>query len=138
MEKQILAIGYYHHGQTIIMTGENMNTNIQETNTQYREIPISQLPEYCSMKTQVSQWVKDVNRANIFVVAKSDDLGEWIAYIGYPNLEMIKDEYASFGGIVYACTTISSKEQVLKRGDVLDKESAKQLFPEWSYRRYRE
>ena len=136
MNKSILAIGYYHHNQTIILTGVIMQT-ITKTNTQYREIPISRLPEHCALRVQVENWVTDKNKATVYVVAKENQLGEWAAFIGYPSLENVRKEYSELEWVVYHCSLISSVQQVERMGDMLDPDTARMLFPEWSYKRYR-
>ena len=136
--KTILAVGYYHHGQTIILTsGENMNTNIQETKTQYREIAIAELPD-CYAKEVFSTYVTDPNKATVIVVAKAGMISDWAAYIGWPDKSHIKDGFQSSMDVEYYTSTLRTPSQVQSYGDKLSKETADEIFPEWSYRRYRE
>jgi hypothetical protein len=141
MEKYILAIGYYHHGQTIILTGEKtgekMNTNIKQTNTQHREIPISLLPE-CYYKEMLAGMVEDPNKATVYVVARMGVIGDWSAYIGWPELKYIKGVRQTYRETEYYCTSVRTPKQVAAYGDKLDRQTAEQLFPEWKDRRYRE
>ena len=137
MEKQIMMIGYYHHGQTIILTGENMNTNIQETKTQYREIAIADLPD-CYFKEILSGMVIDTSKATVFVVARAGVIGDWASYIGWPDIEQLQSYHKNRTDIQYYCLTLRTPSQVEACGDKLSKQTADELFPEWSYRRYRE
>lgn len=114
-----------------------MNTNIQQTNIQYREITISQLPD-CYFKEVLSNMVIDPNKASVFVVAKAGMIGDWASYIGYPDIEQMQDYHKNRTDIQYYCLTLRTPSQVVKLGDKLDREIAEQLFPEWSYRSYRE
>ena len=114
-----------------------MNNNIKQTNIQFREIPISQLPDTCFMKNRITAWVKDPNKSTVFVVAKADNSHFWIAYIGYPSLDKVSEDLRNQPFIQYHCTNMSTDTQVLAYGDVLDEQSARELFPEWDYRRYR-
>lgn len=134
--KTILAIGYYHHGQTIILTGGQMNTNIQQTNIQHRNIPVAQLPE-CKKKSIYETWVKDNQTASIVVVAQIDYLGRWIAYIGYPNINDVHDDLKNLPHISYHCQTLNHVQNILAYGDVLEKEIAEYIFPEWKDRSYK-
>ena len=117
--------------------GESMNQNIQQTNIQFREIPISQLPDTCKSKNTLKTWVIDPDKTSVFVVAKTDNSHFWIAYIGYPTLDKVSEDLRNQPFIQYHCTNMSSQVQVLAYGDVLDEQSARELFPEWDYRRYR-
>lgn len=137
IRKTILAIGYYHHNQTIILTGENMNTNIQQTNMQYKEIPISQLPE-CFFKERLSNMVIDPDKASVIVVARLGVIGDWASYIGYPSYDELSDWHKNRETIQYYCNTLRTPSQVSAYGDKLSKDIAEQLFPEWAYRSYRE
>lgn len=116
---------------------QKMNTNIKQTNTQSKEIAIAQLPLSCFMRERVKSWVNDIHKATVYVVAKTDNLDNWVCYIGYPHMNMILDNLKHSPFIQYHCTHMQSESQVLAYGDVLDKESAELLFPEWNYRRYR-
>lgn len=133
MNKQILAIGYYHHGEMIIMT----NSNITQTNIQYREIAIASLPEACYVKYKLQGWVKDASKASIFVVAKIGVSGDWTVYTGYPNINDVSDELKHLPSVEYHCTNFHHMKSVLMYGDVLDQQSAEMIFPEWKYMRYR-
>lgn len=135
--KQILAIGYYHHNQTILIYGGEMNTSIKQTDTQYREITVANLPD-CYFKEILTSMVTDVNKATVNVVAKKGVIEDWAAYIGYPSYDFIKPELRGSIEINYYCSTLRTVTQVLAYGDKLDKQIAEIIFPEWRDKRYRE
>lgn len=114
-----------------------MNTNIQQTNTQYREIAIADLPD-CYYKEVLSTYVNDTNKATVYVVAKAGVIDDWASYIGWPDKSYIKDGFRNSMDIEYYTSTLRTPSQVLSYGDKLSREVAEQLFPAWSYRRYRE
>jgi hypothetical protein len=127
--KTILAIGYYHKGQTI------MNMNIKRTNTQYREIPVFNLPD-CAFRERLEMWVDDLAHTTVIVVAQENEYGEWISYIGYPALEQIKSNLQNVGYVKDMCE-IRTWEQVLKLGETLSRRDAIAIFPEWRNKRYK-
>jgi len=136
MEKQILAIGCYYHNQTIILTGEKMNTNIKRTDIQYREIPVSQLPD-CHFKEILTNMVIDPDKASVIVVAKSGMIGDWASYIGWPSLDQLREYHQHKTNVQYYCETLRTPSQVEAIGDKLDEEIAVQIFPEWRDKKYR-
>jgi len=109
---------------------------ITQTNTQYREVIISQLPE-CFFKEVLSSMVVDADKSNVVVVARLGVIGDWAAYIGYPAFDNLSEWHKNRENIQYYCNTLRTPSQVSAYGDKLDREVAEQLFPEWSYRRYR-
>ena len=113
-----------------------MNTKLDKPNIQYRSIPILLLPD-CKLKEWFTCITIDPSINSVIVVAKQDNLGGWVVYIGYPRLDEVKLEYRTFKNIEYLCTTISTTAQVEAYGDKLDEQCARKLFPEWEYRSYR-
>ena len=109
--------------------------NIVKSNIQYRSIPIALLPD-CYLKEWFTSICINPSQNSVIVVAKLDNLGGWVVYIGYPRLDEVKKEYRTFKNIEYLCTTISTTSQVEAYGDKLDESCAKMLFPEWEYRSY--
>jgi hypothetical protein len=136
VEKQILTIGYYHHNQTILFLGDKMNINIKQTNIQYREIPISQLPD-CEHKRTFENMVVDCNKATIIVVAKIGYVGDWSCYIGWPEINQLSDYHKNRPTIQYYCETLRTSSQVESMGDKLDECIAREIFPEWRDLKYR-
>jgi hypothetical protein len=128
MEKQIIAIGYYHHDQTILFLGDKMNTNIKQTNIQYRD---------CEHKRTFENMVIDCNKATVIVVAKTGYIGDWSCYIGWPEINQLSDYYKNRPTIQYYCETLRTPSQVESMGDKLDECIAREIFPEWRDLKYR-
>lgn len=131
-QKRILAIGYYNQGRTILI----MNNNIHKT-IESKEIFIGQLPNSLT-KSRLELFVKYPDESCIVVVARlSPEYNDWLAYIGYPNIEDLKEELKDSLSITYHCETIGTNLEVLAKGDLLDADTARALFPNWSHLKYR-
>ena len=113
-----------------------MNTNIKQTNIQYREIAISQLPD-CYFKEVLSNYVTDTNKATVIVVAKLGVIHDWAAYIGWPDKIYIKDGFQNSMDIEYYTSTLRTPLQVESYGDKLSEDVAMEIFPEWCDKKYR-
>ena len=106
--------------------------------TQCKEISVSQLPSTCAMRVRFENWVSDTNKSKVYVIAARNLLGQWKAYIGYPSLSDVQYSLKNNPLVQYHCDNIHSPKNVLAYGDVLDKQSAEILFPEWKERSYLE
>lgn len=122
MDKQIITIGRY------------MNNNIRLTE-EVKTIFVSDLPN-CYYKERMTDMVKNPETTLIITVAKLGTILDWACYIGWPEISELKEEYQTSDNYYY-CSTLHSKNQVLAYGDKLEKETADQLFPNWSELKYR-
>jgi hypothetical protein len=112
-----------------------MNLNIIKTQ-EHKELFVSQLPNTFYRK-RLELFVSHPDETQVIVVARlSRNRDEWIAYIGYPTLDHIRTELQT-ETMKYYCTTLHTVTQVASYGDMLDENTAKQLFPEWADLKYR-
>jgi hypothetical protein len=112
-----------------------MNDNIKKM-SEYKEVYVTQLP-ISLYRAKLEIMTKHPEETVIVVAAKlSIDYNDWIAFIGYPEIREIKEEFQT-ETMKYFCDTLHTQQQVLDMGDILDERTARLLFPEWSEKRYR-
>lgn len=122
-----------------------MSTSINNQNIAKREhakvIEVSKLPE-CKHKARLANIVEDQDKANIVVVACLEQNGrEWTVYAGYPDLTSLRANYPyDFfkDDFIWLCENVRDHEQVLIMGELLPKEAALELFPDWADKPYKE
>lgn len=94
-----------------------------------KQVLVSELPE-CYHKELLQAMVVDPTTARINVVAVMGYIGDWSAYIGFPeNIEEIVPEKRD-PSMHYYVREVSSVQDVARSGDKLSKEAAEILFPE--------
>ncbi len=116
-----------------LRTVANIRTSYQEGKT----IAVSKLPD-CSHKTLLIEQLETIPDARICVLAIKRGVTEkWIAYAGYPDVADTKFKDDDMHDIYYwSCQNIRNVEQVKMLGEILDKEAAKKLFPDWDIKQY--
>jgi hypothetical protein len=114
-----------------VKTVEAIRTGTEEGKT----ISVEHLPD-CKHKEMLMQFCYPESK--ICAVAVRRGITEkWVAYIGFPQIQdtkltidnLVSNEY-------WNCQHIHDIEQVKMLGDILDKETAAQLFPDWDIDQY--
>lgn len=94
-----------------------------------KQVLVSDLPE-CYHKELLQSMVVDPTKTKVNVVAVMGYIGDWSAYIGFPeSIEDIVPEKRD-PSMHYYVREVSSVEDVAGSGDKLSKEAAETLFPE--------
>lgn len=94
-----------------------------------KQIIVSDLPE-CYHKELLVGMVVNPTKTKVNVVAVMGYIGDWSAYIGFPdNIEDIIPE-KRVPSMQYYVREVSSVEDVVRSGDKLSKEAAEILFPD--------
>lgn len=102
-----------------------------------KTISVSQLPD-SRHKARLQSLVMDADQSSVVVVALSNQDMTWQAYIGYPDIRDLKPIVKDYTDVSWCCENIRDRVQVMMMGDKLDRETAVQLFPEWSNKVYKE
>lgn len=94
---------------------------------QKSSISISGLPSSCQHKSRLESYVSSPSASvNIVLTLES---GQFVAYIGYPDIKDLKPELQNSRDILYHCNRIRSHNQVAQLGDRLDEATRDFLFP---------
>ena len=114
---------------------------------QIRAVKVSDLPE-CSFKDDLLKIILDPDTSIICVVAFENPDKTWAVYVGYPDVRdirpIIKDLHiqsihqpAIFAAdILWRCENIRGADETLMMGELLPREAAGMLFPEWKEKTY--
>lgn len=111
-----------------------MNNNMKRV-SETKMVAVSDLPDGY-FKERLTELARDTS-VIVYVVAKAGSIGDWAAYIGFPEIEDMKDQYKDDYHYYYYCTNVHHPQGVLDHGDKLDRSMAIQLFPNWKDMRYR-
>lgn len=117
------------HARTV----SNIRTGYEEGKT----IAVSRLPD-CEHKRTLIEILETVGDARICVLAVRRGITPmWVAYAGFPDVKDTKFKDDDLHDIYYwSCQNIRTVEQVKMLGEILDKEAAAKLFPDWDVRQY--
>ena len=95
---------------------------------------ISELPN-CYAKERLQELATSGD-VKVWIVASYGSIGDWAAYIGFPNsLDEMKPEWR--GEYEHYVRNVSSMDGTKDFGDKLAKETAKTIFPELVSLKYR-
>lgn len=89
---------------------------------------VSELPDTCSYKRELETMVANPNDARVVAVVVGGTMNKR-ALIGYPAETYIRQELKKSDDVMYHVKNIHHPDQVGRLGNVLDRETAKQLFP---------
>jgi len=93
-----------------------------------KQVIIADLPPGY-FKEQLVKFVIDPKTTLVWVVAVAGDgLRDWSAYIGHPDIELVKDEYRE-NFEPYKDSYLNTPAGVRRVGDKLSEEEARALFP---------
>lgn len=125
-----------------------LNNSISKSSSKLehgKTISVFDLPD-CRHKEILLSLVFDPKVAKLCVIAiKGPDNKSWKAYAGYPVLDDIKTDFKeleNYGDLivydwVWLCENVHDVEQVRFMGELLPKETAIQLFPDWEQDQYK-
>ncbi len=100
-------------------------------------ISISKLPD-SKVKERLSNIVMDATQSKVVVVALLDKDDKWRAYIGYPDIRDLKPIITDYTvDIPWMCQNVRDRIQVMMMGELLPKEVAGKLFPDWDIEKYK-
>lgn len=110
-----------------------------------RTISIDKLPD-CELKKLLISIVQDPSQSKICVIAFLNKRNNsWVALAGYPHVFDLKprdvlEAITSYDGLElqWRCDAIRSRDGILVAGELLPKEVAEILFPEWVNKKYKE
>jgi len=78
-------------------------------------------------RERLTELVKDASEATVWVVARSGEIGDWAAYIGWPDEKHI---YNPSPTTEYYCRNHQHPARVADFGDKLSYREARDLFPD--------
>jgi hypothetical protein len=99
-----------------------------------KEISVKDLPAGY-FKDRLTEFVLDT-QSTVKVVAVNGAVGDWAAYIGWPEFDALKPHYQT-DDFAYNCTMTGGFDQVADHGDKLSCEEASAIFTALKPERYR-